>query len=303
MSDDCRFNDNDWCVVHGTPLNRGRRSNYCSLKSELSLNEFQRQMHTYKMAHEECHALGIVGELAEVVEELTEVTGPLVTHGLSAEYRERIVNAFLAAGRVTDMVKKAASHSVPADRAKLVKELGDLMWYIGAVARDNDITLEEVAQANIAKLRERYPNGFEKGGGVREPLPAGGCSMEPVRNFTDTAPAGEIPAVLCEHANECPSICRCPVNCYCRRVGSAPSCKPRRNTPSNRVLDGDGSKREQDRAYREGRQQPDAILQEDISLVGGVPVRTHAVYFHCGCSEVNGRKTRCADALCERLKG
>jgi hypothetical protein len=35
----------------------------------------------------------------------------------------------------------------------------------------------------------------------------------------------EIPAVLCEHANECPSVCPCPENCYCRRVGSAPSCK------------------------------------------------------------------------------
>lgn len=35
----------------------------------------------------------------------------------------------------------------------------------------------------------------------------------------------EIPAVLCEHANECPRKCPCPPNCYCKRVGSAPSCR------------------------------------------------------------------------------
>lgn len=38
----------------------------------------------------------------------------------------------------------------------------------------------------------------------------------------------EIPAVLCCHANECPSVCPCPPNCYCRRVGSAPACRSRR---------------------------------------------------------------------------
>lgn len=35
----------------------------------------------------------------------------------------------------------------------------------------------------------------------------------------------EIPAVLCAHANECPSVCPCPPHCYCRRQGSAPACK------------------------------------------------------------------------------
>lgn len=40
-----------------------------------------------------------------------------------------------------------------------------------------------------------------------------------------TLPADEFPAVLCAHANECPQTCPCPPNCYCRRVGSAPSCR------------------------------------------------------------------------------
>lgn len=35
----------------------------------------------------------------------------------------------------------------------------------------------------------------------------------------------DIPAVLCEHANECPRRCPCPARCYCRKVESAPSCR------------------------------------------------------------------------------
>ena len=35
------------------------------------------------------------------------------------------------------------------------KELGDILWCIAAIAEDNLMTLEEVAQANIQKLTSR----------------------------------------------------------------------------------------------------------------------------------------------------
>ena len=49
----------------------------------------------------------------------------------------------------------------PLDRDALVKELGDCLWYIGAFATVLDVSLEEIAQRNIDKLRKRYPDGFD----------------------------------------------------------------------------------------------------------------------------------------------
>ena len=40
-------------------------------------------------------------------------------------------------------------------RADLVKELGDVLWYVANVAHELNITLEEVASRNIEKLQSR----------------------------------------------------------------------------------------------------------------------------------------------------
>ena len=41
------------------------------------------------------------------------------------------------------------------------KELGDIAWYLAEAATALDLTLEEILEANIDKLRKRYPDGFE----------------------------------------------------------------------------------------------------------------------------------------------
>jgi NTP pyrophosphatase (non-canonical NTP hydrolase) len=134
---------------------------FSGLTFGLTLNQYQQSLHTYKDRHHECHALGLVGELAEVLE---EIKGMANNPCFLSTDRE----VFIKAGRIADMVKKATAHGVPLDREKLKKELGDVLWYITAVASDNKLTLQEIAEANVAKLRARYPEGFVKGGGVRE---------------------------------------------------------------------------------------------------------------------------------------
>jgi NTP pyrophosphatase (non-canonical NTP hydrolase) len=42
-----------------------------------------------------------------------------------------------------------------------MKELGDLLWFVAEYCTACDITLEDVAKANIEKLKARYPEGFE----------------------------------------------------------------------------------------------------------------------------------------------
>lgn len=64
------------------------------------------------------------------------------------------------AGEVADLLKKHVHHHKPLDRSALVKELGDVLWYLAFLCEANGLTLEEVASANAEKLRARYPDGF-----------------------------------------------------------------------------------------------------------------------------------------------
>lgn len=64
------------------------------------------------------------------------------------------------AGEVADLVKKHIGHGHELSDEKLMKELGDVLWYVAAVAAQRGLSLEDVAAANIEKLLKRYPNGF-----------------------------------------------------------------------------------------------------------------------------------------------
>lgn len=64
------------------------------------------------------------------------------------------------AGECIDLLKKYKfqGHGLLVD--KMVGELGDVLWYCAELATGLGVTLEEVAQKNIDKLRRRYPEGF-----------------------------------------------------------------------------------------------------------------------------------------------
>lgn len=71
------------------------------------------------------------------------------------------------AGEYADLVKKWEYHEVPFSREKGVKELGDVLWSLTAAAHSLGVSLQYVADENLRKLKERYPNGFVPGGGIR----------------------------------------------------------------------------------------------------------------------------------------
>ena len=64
-------------------------------------------------------------------------------------------------GEAIDIVKKWFAQGHELDREKLIKELGDVAWYLAEIAHALEVSLEEVLQRNIDKLRERYPDGFK----------------------------------------------------------------------------------------------------------------------------------------------
>ena len=63
------------------------------------------------------------------------------------------------AGEVANKVKKVLrdKNGVMDDtsRALIVDELGDVLWYIALMAHELGVTLQDVAEGNIAKLTER----------------------------------------------------------------------------------------------------------------------------------------------------
>lgn len=68
------------------------------------------------------------------------------------------------AGEFIDSIKKWYAHGHELDREHLIKELGDVAWYLAEAAYALDISLEEVLSRNIDKLRARYPEGFSEEG-------------------------------------------------------------------------------------------------------------------------------------------
>ncbi len=73
------------------------------------------------------------------------------------------------AGEVAEHAKKAIRDDRgeirPERRAKMAKELGDVLWYVAQLASELELELEEIAQANLDKLASRQRRGVLSGSG------------------------------------------------------------------------------------------------------------------------------------------
>jgi NTP pyrophosphatase (non-canonical NTP hydrolase) len=88
----------------------------------------------------------------------------LLAQGESRPARDRLAIGALGlggeSGEVTELIKKHLYHGRDLDRDKVIKELGDVLWYVMFMADSVGSSLREVAEVNNQKLRERYPSGF-----------------------------------------------------------------------------------------------------------------------------------------------
>lgn len=64
------------------------------------------------------------------------------------------------AGEVAEHIKKGVFHQHGVDVDKMKKELGDVLWYVAALCTKMGISMDEVMALNVAKLKERYPDGY-----------------------------------------------------------------------------------------------------------------------------------------------
>lgn len=70
------------------------------------------------------------------------------------------------AGEVADMVKKYIFHGHELDLDELIKELGDVCWYLALTCHSIGVSLEYVMEQNIEKLKKRYPEGFSESASI-----------------------------------------------------------------------------------------------------------------------------------------
>jgi NTP pyrophosphatase (non-canonical NTP hydrolase) len=89
----------------------------------------------------------------------------MVTLNPKLSKKDVLINAVMGlcgeSGEAIDIVKKHLHQGHNLDREKLVKELGDIAWYLAEAAYALDIPLDAVLEGNIAKLKSRYPEGFD----------------------------------------------------------------------------------------------------------------------------------------------
>lgn len=78
--------------------------------------------------------------------------------------KDVLMNALMGlcgeSGEAIDLMKKHLYQGHDLDKEKLVKELGDIAWYLAEAATGLSIDLSEVLQRNLDKLHARYPQGF-----------------------------------------------------------------------------------------------------------------------------------------------
>jgi NTP pyrophosphatase (non-canonical NTP hydrolase) len=65
------------------------------------------------------------------------------------------------AGEVIGHLKKHEFQGHDLNIDDVCEEVGDLLWYCAMFAQGAGISLSEIAQRNIGKLRARYPDGFD----------------------------------------------------------------------------------------------------------------------------------------------
>lgn len=64
------------------------------------------------------------------------------------------------AGELLDAVKKHVMYGKELDRANVLEELSDILWYCAITLESVGSNFSEVMQLNHDKLEKRYPGGF-----------------------------------------------------------------------------------------------------------------------------------------------
>ena len=94
----------------------------------------------------------------------------MITLNKELEKKDILINSVMGlcgeSGEAIDIVKKWLAQGHELDKKHLVSELGDIAWYLADAATALDLSLEDILKANLDKLKNRYPQGFDKNNSI-----------------------------------------------------------------------------------------------------------------------------------------
>lgn len=92
------------------------------------------------------------------------VEGKILTKGYTRQV-ENTLGLVGEAGEVAEKLKKSFRDNAVLDKEDMMKELGDVLFYVAALANLYGGTLQEVAELNVSKLESRQKRGVLQGSG------------------------------------------------------------------------------------------------------------------------------------------
>lgn len=98
------------------------------------------------------------------INEYQELASRTINQNLNND--QLLINAGMGlcgeSGEAIDIIKKWYAHGHELDKEHLIKELGDIAWYLALASTALGVKLDYVLSTNIQKLEKRYPDGFNK---------------------------------------------------------------------------------------------------------------------------------------------
>ncbi|KXK13141.1 MAG: MazG nucleotide pyrophosphohydrolase [Chloroflexi bacterium OLB14] len=90
---------------------------------------------------------------------------PVIGHGVIYPTLGLVNEAGEVSGKIKKIFRDKDGVIGEAEKEALKAELGDVLWYIAQVCSELNLSLDEVAQANIEKLLDRQARGKIQGDG------------------------------------------------------------------------------------------------------------------------------------------
>jgi len=90
---------------------------------------------------------------------------PAIGHAVIYPTLGLVNEAGEVAGKIKKVFRDKDGEINPETRDALKAELGDVLWYMAQVATELNLSLDDIAEANIAKLMDRLERGKIKGDG------------------------------------------------------------------------------------------------------------------------------------------
>lgn len=90
---------------------------------------------------------------------------PTIGHSVIYPTLGLVNEAGEVAGKIKKVFRDKGGEISAETRAALKSELGDVLWYVAQVCTELDLSLDDVAEANLAKLFDRQARGQIRGDG------------------------------------------------------------------------------------------------------------------------------------------